>query len=231
MATATKTTPTERVVVNNEPEVNALDSLQFQYEKNKKTINTAATVILLAVAGFFAWRFYNSSRNEKAATAVSYAQRYFESDSASKALNGDGQHSGFLKVMKKFSGTKTANLCHYYAGVCYIKLGDYKNAIKQLEDFDGEGTPVGMAAKGALGDAYMETGKMKDAIEAYEDAAADKDNIALTPMFLYRAGLAYEADKQPKKAADAYRRVRDEFPTSPQARDMDKYLARLGELE
>lgn len=232
MATATPKTPAaDRVVVSSStPDLNPLDNLQVTYEKNKKPINTALIVVVVAVAAFFGWRWYNQGQDEKAATAVAFAQRYFESDSTNKALNGDGQHSGFLKVMKKFSGTKTANLCHYYAGICYLKEANYPQAIKQLEEFDGKGTIVEQAAQGALGDAYMETGKTSKAINAYKNAAADADDIALTPIFLSRLGMAYELEKKPKDAADAYRRIRDEFPTSPQARDMDKNLARLGEL-
>ncbi len=212
-------------------EVSAMDQLQYKYEQNKKRINTIIAVVALAILGGVAYRFYTNSQNEKASTAVSYAQRYFDMDSTNLALNGDGQHAGFLKVMKKFSGTKTANLCHYYAGICYLKNGNYKDAIKHLKDFDGEGTPVAHAAQGALGDAYLETGNTKDAISAYEKASSDPEDRALSPLYLQRAGMAYEIANQPADAIKAYKKVRDTYPTSPQARDIDKYLARLGSVD
>ncbi len=43
--------------------------------------------------------------------------------------------------------------------------------------------------------------------------------------------MAYEMANQPEQAIKAYRKVRDTYPMSPQARDMDKYLARLGFLD
>lgn len=233
MATAQKPTPTPspRKVPVVKPEVNAIDKLQYRYEQNKKRINLIVGAVVLLILGGVGYRFYTNSQNEKAATAVSYAQRYFENDSTNLALNGDGQHPGFLKVIKKYSGTKTANLSRYYAGICYLKNGDYNNAIKYLQDFNGEGTQVAHAAQGAIGDAYMELGKIKEAIAAYEKAAADDKDLALSPLYLQRAGMAYEMANQPEQAIKAYRKVRDTYPMSPQARDMDKYLARLGFLD
>lgn len=219
----------ERVTIEDD---NTLERLQGSYEKNKKVINGVITAVLILVVGFFGYKkLYQAPRESKASAAISIAQRYFEMDSVSKALNGDGQNSGFLRVMKKYSGTKTANLCHYYAGICYLKMGDYKNAIKYLEDFDGKGTIAGYEAEGGLGDAYAETNNMKKAIEHYNKAAADKDNVVLTPIYLYRAGQAYELDNKPEEAKKAYLRIRDEYPQSPMARDMDKLLARLGVVE
>lgn len=231
MANSARTKPGEEKITAVEGP-NALENLQLKYEENKKRINTVVTVVLGAIVLFFAYqKLYKAPREEKAGTAIAFAQRYFEVDSMDKALNGDGQHQGFLKIEKKYSGTATANLCHYYAGVCYLRLGDHKNAIKQLEDFDGNGTKVAYAAWGALGDAYMESGNKKKAIEFYEKASGDKDNIAYTPLYLYRLGVSYELDGKTEDAKKVYMRIRDEYPFSQQGRDMDKYLARLGVVE
>lgn len=230
MANTARTKPGAEPAIVDEGS-NALDNLQLKYEMNKKRINTAIAVVVIAVVGFFAYnKLYKEPQEEKAANAMSFAQRYFEADSVGKALNGDGQHAGFLKVTKKYSGTKSANLAHYYAGVCYLKMGDAKNAIKELEDFNGKNTIVAYMAWGALGDAYMETGNTKKGIDAYQKATGDKDDFAVTPLYLQRLGVAYEMNNQPEEAKKAYIRVRDEFPQSMQARDMDKSLARLGVL-
>jgi tetratricopeptide (TPR) repeat protein len=230
MANTTRNKPgAEKITVE---ENNALENIQGMYEKNKKTINMVAGIAIGAIVAFFAYKkLYQEPRANKAITAMSYAQRYFEVDSMNKALNGDGQRAGFLKIQKKYSGTPSANLSHYYAGVAYLKTGDFKNAIKQLEDFDGKGTQVEYAAYGCLGDAYMETGNIKKGIEYYNKAAGNKDDNAISPFYLQRAGIAYEMDKNPEEAKKAYIRIRDEYPTSAQAREVDKSLARLGVLE
>jgi TolA-binding protein len=76
----------------------------------------------------------------------------------------------------------------------------------------------------------MENGDAKKGIEYYNKAASNKDDMMLTPTFLLRAGLAYESQNQPEEAKKVYLRIRDEYPTSDQARDIDRYLARLGTL-
>ncbi len=214
-----------------EPDVNPLDNLQVFYERNKKRINTIATIAVLAIAGFFVWRYLQGGKEDKAATQLATAQRYFEQDSLNLALNGDGQQPGFLRIIKRYGSTKAGNLSHYYAGMCYLRTGDFKQAIKHLEDFDGKGTVAGRAAEGALGDAYAESGSLKKAIDHYLKAAEEKDDVLLSPIYLYRAALAYEATGKPEDAKKAYVRIRDNYPTSASARDVDKNLARLGVLE
>ena len=219
------------------PETHVPDSgevllnMQSWYEKNRKRVNTIATVALIAIAAVIGWRMMSEGKEDKAATQMSFAQRYFEMDSLTKALNGDGQHLGFTQIIKKHGSTKAGNLSHYYAGIIYLRTGDFKNAVKHLEDFNGKGTILERAAAGALGDAHMEQNQPKKAIEAYEEAAADKEDEIMSPMYLQRLGMAYEMNKQPEKAKEAYKRLRDEYPTSAPARDIDRYLARLGVIE
>jgi len=213
-------------------ETNPLNDIQSRYEQNKKPINTVLTIVVLAIVGFFGYKkLIQEPKENKAFTAISYPQTFFQQDSLNKALNGDGQHLGFLKIIKKYSGTKAANLANYYAGICYLQMHDPKTAIKYLKEFDAHGTNVEFVANGALGDAYMESGNTKEGLEYYNKAASNKDDNLLTPMYLNRLGMAYEMSNQPDKAKEAYKRIRDEYPQSQQAREMDKNLARLGVLD
>ena len=208
-----------------------LDKIESFYETNKKRISTITTVVLVVVVGAFAYfKLYKGPTEEKAATALSFSQRYFEADSLNMALNGDGKNLGFTKIAKKYSGTSAGNLALYYEGICYLKMGDYANAIKSLKDFDGKGTMLGAMAYGSLGEAYMESGDNAKAIESFKKATADKDDILVTPMFLYHLGMAYEAGGKNADAIAAFKRIRDEYPKSMHARDMDKELARLGDV-
>jgi tetratricopeptide (TPR) repeat protein len=211
---------------------NPLDNIQSTYENNKSRINTGLTIVVVAIVGFFGYKkFIQEPKQSKAATAISYAQAYFAQDSLNKALNGDGQRDGFLRIIKKYGGTKAGNLANYYAGISYLQMHDAKNAIKYLKEFDANGTNVEYMANGALGDAYMESGNVKEGIEHYNKAASNKDDNLLTPMYLQRAGIAYEMNNQPDKAKEVYKRIRDEYPQSQQAREMEKQLARLGVLD
>lgn len=212
--------------------ITTLENLQVKYEQNKKRINTIITILLVAVAGVVGYfKLYQEPRETKGANAIYHAQRYFDIDSVGKALNGDGQHAGFLKVIRSYGGTKAGNLSHYYAGICYLKMGDYPNAVKYLEQFKGKGTMVEKVAQGSLGDAHMEAGNVQKGIDAYRKATSGKGDLLITPVYLLRLGVACEMNNKPEDAKKAYARIRDEYPTSMQARDIDKYLARLGTLD
>lgn len=209
-----------------------LENLQAKYEQNKKRINTIVTILLIAVVGVIGYiKLYSEPRETKAANALYHAQRYFDIDSVGKALNGDGQHSGFLKIIRSYGGTKAGNLSQYYAGVCYLKMGDYPNAIKHLEKFNGKGTVVEKVALGSLGDAHMEAGNIQKGIDAYRKATSGKGDMLITPVYLFRLGVACQMNNKPEDAKKAFTRVRDEYPSSMQAREIDKYLARLGVLD
>ncbi|MCB0697956.1 MAG: tetratricopeptide repeat protein [Chitinophagaceae bacterium] len=213
-------------------EQNPLDKLVEKYEANKKRINTIATVILVVVVGGFAYlKLYQAPRVEKAATTVAWAQRMLEVDSFNLALNGNEQHPGFLKIQKKFSGTPTANLCDHYIGVCYLHMGDFDNAIKYLKDFDGKGSLLSYSSWGALGDAYMEKGDVSKGIEYYKKASGNKDDDAITPIFLFRLGMAYELNNQPDKAKEAYETIKNEYPRTQVGQDIERHLARVGVLD
>lgn len=213
-------------------EKNPLDNLTDMYEANKKRINTIATVILAIVVGGYAYlNFYRAPKIEKAATTVAWAQRMLEVDSFNLALNGNEQHPGFLRVQKKFGGTPTENLCNYYIGVCYLHMGEFDNAIKYLKDFNAKGTVLEYVANGALADAYMEKGDIKNGIEHYKKASAKKDDNAITPVYLYRLAVAYEMNNENDKAAEAYKRIRDEYGTTQIAQDINRHLARVGVMD
>ena len=91
-------------------------------EKYQQIILIVVGVIIVIVLGFFGFkRFYLAPREKDAQSQMFMAEKYFEQDSLKKALNGDGQYLGFLAIIDEFGMTKSANLAHYYAGMCYFE--------------------------------------------------------------------------------------------------------------
>jgi tetratricopeptide (TPR) repeat protein len=212
--------------------LSSLEKIALAYENKKKTVNTVVVAIALAVAGFFAYKYLvQQPIEEKASVAMMRAEQMFSIDSVNLALYGDAQNAGFLKIINKFEGTASANVAHFYAGSCYMKMGDYANAIKQLKAFDAKGTVLEHAKSGLLGDAYMENKDIKNAIENFNAATVDADDDVYTPMYLQRLAIAYEKNNQLEDAKKAYIRIRDEFPRSFQSREVEKSLAMLGVLD
>lgn len=203
-----------------------LTNTELFIEKNQKTIMVVLVALIVAVLAVFGVKkYYLEPREKNAQEAIYHAEQYFENDNFTTALNGDGNYLGFVDVINEFGGTKTANLAKYYAGICYLNTGDFNNAINYLKEFKGKDVIVSSLASGAMGDAYMELGKMAEAAKAYENAAAN-DNTFTSPFYLLRAGMAYEMAANYQKAIDTYKRIKAEYPNSNEAFSIEKYIAK-----
>ena len=206
----------------------ALSKSEVFIEKNQKLITIILSGIALLVLAYFGFqRFYLIPREKEAQSQMFMAEKYFEQDSLKLALNGDGMYPGFLQIIDDYGMTKSARLAHYYAGIIYLNDGKFQEAIDHLEQFKIKDQIVAPMAAGAIGDAYMELNKVDQAAESYLKAADLKKNDFTTPVFLQKAAWAYEILGNKEKALKAYDRIRLEFPRSAEARDVDKYIARL----
>ncbi len=198
----------------------------------KKYSKPAAIVIAIAVVAVLGWFIYNSwvlqPKEVKAQETIFKAQQYFAQDSVNKALNGDGTNRGFLYIINNYSGTKTGNLAKYYAGVCYLKLGNFNSAVNYLKDFKTDVKQVQMMAYGCLGDAYSELKKNTEAIDAYKKAASTfEEDQANASEYLFRAALLSETTGKNKEAVDLYKELKDKYPATPRGAQADKYIYRL----
>jgi len=211
----------ERIVAVEE----AFSKTEQFIEKYQKIILLVVGVIVIIVLGFFGFkRFYLGPKEKEAQTQMFMAEKYFEQDSLKKALNGDGQYLGFLAIIDEYGMTKSANLSNYYAGICYLKLGQFDQAIDHLKKFSSSDEFVGPMAKGAIGDAYMELKQVDKAADYYEDAADMRKNDFSTPLFLMKAAMAYEELGKFDKALGMYKRIKADYPRSNEGREIDRYI-------
>jgi len=196
----------------------------------QKIIVIVAGAIIVLVGGYYGYKnFIQNPKEEKAAEAIFKAEEYYRMDSLQKALNGDGLNLGFIKVIDKYGGTKMGNLARFYAGYCYLRTGDFNNAVKQLEEFSTSEKLVQARAYKLLGDAYSELGKNDEAISNYKKAANHfKEDNANSAEYLFFAASLAEKSGKTKEAIELYKELKDKFPDTRQGNDADKYLAKLG---
>lgn len=155
------------------------------------------------------------------------AERYFENDSMSLAVNGDGNFPGFEEIADDYSWTRAGKLARYYAGVSYLRMGQYEEAISQLKKFSTKEAVVSSMALGATADAYMELEQMDKALDYYIRAADKAPNNFTSPIYLMRAGEVSEAMGNTKKALELYKRVRADYKTTAEGQAAEKYIARV----
>jgi len=206
----------------------ALTTTEVFIEKYQKQIIYGVGAVVLVVLIALSFRnFYLEPREVAAQNEMYKAQGYFAKDSFRLALEGTGSESiGFKEIVSDYGITASGKLAAAYAGICYYKLGQYDNAIKYLSQFDGNDTYFSASVIGLTGDSYVEMGETSKAI-SYFEKAADKDNTIMSPVYLKKAGLVYESLNQPEKAEKEYTKIKDNYPKSPEASDIDKYIAHV----
>lgn len=196
-------------------------------EKNQKQLLMAVSAVVLLILLVLAFKnFYLVPREKVAANEIAKAQAAFAVDSFKVALNGNTDFAGFEEIANDYSMTASGNVAVAYAGICYFKLGQYENAVKYLSKYDGDDNYFSVAVIGLIGDAQIELGKKEEAINYFEKAAEAKNEV-LSALYLKKAGIAYEALGKPNKALEKYILIRDEYPRSMEASDIEKYIARL----
>lgn len=206
---------------------NALTRSEQFIEKNQKSLTIIIVAILVIVSIYFGYKRFYLAPMEKEAQSQIYAAEYnFEKDSFKLALNGNDNDMGFLYVADKYSMTKTGNLANYYVGICYHKLGEYQKAIDFLKKFDAGDLLVTPVAYGAIGDCYVELNQLKDGAKYYEKAALFSEDEFTTPIFLKKAGIVYEELKENEKALKLYSIIKEKYPKSQEAREIEKDIAR-----
>ncbi len=201
---------------------------------NQNYILGAIGVIAVSVLGYLAYnQFVQKPKEVDAANEMYYPQQYFDQALGSAtakdslynlALNGAEGKYGFLDIIEEYPGTKAASLASYSAGMAYLNMQKYQEAIGLLENFSSDDAILGALAKGGLGDAFMQLDQPEDALGYYEKALAHDVNNYTTPRFLYKAGVIALELKQNDKALQYFQRIKDEFSSSDESRTIDAFI-------
>lgn len=196
-----------------------------------KVAAIALGAALLLVAGFLAYKkFIKEPKEKKAYDAVFKAQEYYGQDSLDKALNGDGQYSGFEKIASQYNGTAAGELANFYAGSIYLKKGAFDKAVKYLKDFSTDAPQIQARGYKLLGDALAEQGKGKEAIDYYKKAAAhfEEDDAASSEALFLAAYLADKVLNDKTQAIELYKEVKTKYSQTQWGFEAEKYLASNG---
>jgi tetratricopeptide (TPR) repeat protein len=198
-------------------------------DENRNTIIIVAVLLVALFAGYFAFtRLYLMPKNEEGMNLLWKAEYWYEIDSLNKALVGNESYYGFEYIADEYSGTQAGELASYYTGIIYMNQGDYGIAIEYLKDADLDDDLTSAVAKGAIGDCYLELGNYGDALSYFNEAIAQSDNLLTTPIYLKKAGLVHIENGDFDKALTNFERIKEDYPSSTEARSIDSYIARVG---
>ena len=204
----------------------ALSKTEQFIENNQKIITIIVTIIVIIIGGYYGLKkFHFQPKNKEAQAAIYNAQEFFAKDSFQLALDGDGNKLGFLDIIDEYGFTSSANLSKYYAGICYLHLGEFEKAIDYLKSYSGKDEIISNIALGAIGDAYVELGEKQDAVKYYKSASA-ADNEFTAPIYLMKLGLLQEDLGKYSNALETYKKIKDNYKSSNEGRQIDKYITR-----
>ena len=187
----------------------------------------AVALIILAIMGYN--RFIAEPNAKEAMNEMAKAQSYFdeavnatESDSLYRlSLEGGEGKFGMLDIISEYGSTPAGNLANYYAGMAYLNLKDYQNAIKYLNDFSSNDLILSAISKGGIGDAFVQLNQLEDALEYYDKAVKASTNDFTTPMYLFKAAQVAIDLGSNSKALDYLNKIKEEYPNSNEAKNID----------
>ncbi len=218
-----------------DPEViieSAIGNTEMFIMRNGRTLLMLLAAIIIIAGGYFGYKYlYQIPRGKKAAAMMFVAEQQFAADSFSLALNGDGGSDGFLQVIENYGGTAEGNLAKHYAGICYMRMGQYEEALSYLSKYktvDGiTGQIINAQNFGLRGDMSVQLKNYKEAASMYEKAVKASDNVLTTPYYLKKAAAVYAELGENAKALEAYKKIRADYGNSMEARDIDKYIGAI----
>ena len=224
MATKNKT----KEEVRQEQVETSVSKFEQFYESYKKTIwfsLTAVVVVWLAILGY--QKFIYQPKCAEAQEQAFPAEANFQKGEYELALNGDGNVLGFAEIIDNY-GTKAGKAVYMYAGVCELQLGNFENAISYLKKYNGKEPILAARAQACIGDAYVGLEDYKNAVSAFKKAVAKADN-PFAASYLVKEGLALEQLGDKAAALECYKTVKDKYPQSVEAFDIDRYIAAVEE--
>ena len=203
--------------------------------KNQKNIFIVVGLAAAIVLGYLGYnKFIAEPKASEAMNEMYTAQKYFEDavngtekDSLyTLSLNGGEGKYGMLDIISEYGSTPAGNLANYYAGMAYLNLKDYQNAVTYLSKFSTDDAVLGPVAKGAIGDAFVQLEQPNEALEYYEKAIAASTNDYTTPMYLFKAANVALELEQADKALGYFKRIKEEFAESTEATNIDVFIGR-----
>jgi tetratricopeptide (TPR) repeat protein len=224
MAKKVKTVPTQAEA--NVGEIFSKSERFIETYKNHIMIGIGA-VILIVVAVLGVRQYYLLPKEAEAQEAIFPGENFLANQQWDIALNGDSAtYIGFLGIIDEYGYTKTGKLAKAYAGICYYHLEKYDEALDYLKGYNAGDKIVDPVVTGLIGDCYVNIQNLEEGIKYFKKAASKTESEYISPIYLKKAGLAYESLSDFKNAVEVYSTIKNKYASSLEAADIDKYIDR-----
>lgn len=212
----------------------AFDRWTIFYTVNKKYINYALTGVAVLVVGMFIYTNNHRANEEKAAVELAKVFNIYDGGATNNAqyqIAVDGRPEqgimGLKAIVENYGGTNSGGLARFYLANAYFYLGNQAEALNQFERFDGDNHLLHASALAGAANCYEIKSEYGKAASMYEKAARMAEKNMAAAEYMSSAARCFGLSGEKERAISLLKQLKKDFPTSPAAREVDRYVSQL----
>ena len=236
---------TERHQLKQDKLAMTLQETLVRIEQNRRRVTAAllaVVLVLLAVGGFLWWQ---RQQETKSAALLADALVASEAQVAPVATTGaapppagsypteraraEAALPKFMAAAEAYPKTTPGLAARYHAATTLVELGRDEEAAKRYQeiiDLAGDGL-YGRVARMGLAEVRVRQGQYEPAINTFKELSLNTSGDVPVDGVLMQLGRAYRLAGRTPEAVQTFKRITDEFPTSPYASDARRELDAL----
>lgn len=207
---------------------NSLTGFTAKVKNNMKIISIIGIIFAVVVVGIIAYVLLIRKPNvKKADNNIAQADRELLDPSGNDSIATEM----YMKVAE--DGYDAGNRAKLMAAIGLYRQHKYDEAIKYLQDYKTKDDIIGAASLSLLGDCYVNTDKLNDAVDAFKKAIDESDNNPYyTPVFMVKLAHIYHEQKKYADEAALYQEIVDKYPQfmATSGINVEKELQRANQL-
>jgi TolA-binding protein len=199
------------------------------YETHKRTISIAVVSAAVVIGATLVILKNRADDDANAATQLGQIFSYYDSGQYQVAVDGVPERSlpGLKSIVENFGRSHSGNIARYYLACSYFEMGRYAEAMQEFDAMSAGNDLMEMSRLAGMAACTEAQGNNKDAAAYYEKAASIDAKHATAPDNLSQAARNYGLAGEKEKAIELYRKLKKTYPTSPNAREADRFIAEL----
>lgn len=199
----------------------------FEVYRTQILIGVAAVVVIIAAIVYFG---NQAQKTEiEASAALAKASKMYEGGNYQGAIQGNAATGApsLAEVADNYSGSEAGEIARVYLANSYFYTGDYDKALESYEDYSGDNKLYQAASLAGIAACYEAKGETEKAAEYFRDAAYTYENNASNSQYLLNAAVDFIKVKQYDEAKPLLENLKENYASSQEAREADKYLAEI----
>lgn len=207
--------------------VSFMYKIESFYEEYRSKLMLYGGILVVAVAAVYFYLNEKKAENEKAGLELSRVMQSFDSGSYLEAIEGKQGTNviGLKRIVEEYSGTENGETAKIYLANCYSYLGNYEEAFKYFEEYDGNVNLYKATALAGMAGYYESKNEYQKAADMFKEAAGTAKINAQNPDYLLDAAINYHKTGENEEAKILLDKIKDEYPSSDARKQVDKYLA------